>query len=155
MVHVAMWSRKAIMPARFRRAFRQYSIRSRLIGANNRVGSVALFVMASIVSTELMWLIRLRNQRDDFARTLDTQIGIRERLIRKLKEGQSVDLEKELAQVHQQPDDEQVIISQLESLEREWAQQIAATTATTFSGAAAAVKSRDSSEHKPTTGKYL
>lgn len=78
-VRMASWSRK-------------------LAGLSNsgRRQNLTTLILSGVVSTELMWIIKVRHETEDLKRNVGTQIALTRRVTEKLRRGEQVDVKREL-----------------------------------------------------------
>lgn len=105
------------------RASRMYSSSSsnRFFHVADRKFNIMMILLVGAVSSELMWIIRTRNETERVQRNLNTEIKIMDRLIARINSGEKVDVEQELlhpASVEDVSLDS--ILSQIEEVDGKW-----------------------------------
>lgn len=81
-----------------------------------------MIMLVGVVSSELMWIIRTRNETERVSRNLNTELKIMDGVIERLNKGEKVDVEKELLLAAKDQEDISLdaILSQIEETDSNW-----------------------------------
>lgn len=85
-----------------------------------RKDNVLVMVLAGIMTSEVMWLIRTRNEREAFERETRTQIDFADLLMKRIQSGERIDVKSELASAQPKEESLQDIISHIEANNDNW-----------------------------------
>lgn len=92
-----------------------------VLRGSDRKANIITFLLGGLVSSELMWIINTDNKRTDFERKVNAQISVTEGVISRLKNGEVVDVNKELLMVDDKDESVDAILSSLEAMDNKWA----------------------------------
>lgn len=80
--------------------------------------------MTGVVASELMWIIRMRNEKERLEINTKTQLQLMDKVIEKLKKGENVDVEEELIAPTAQPAESlDEILKDIEAADAKWREQ--------------------------------
>lgn len=80
-----------------------------------------MMLLVGAVSSELMWIIRTRNETERVQRNLNTELKVMDRIISRINSGEKVDVEQELLQPTIVEDVSlDTLLSQIEEVDNKW-----------------------------------
>lgn len=94
-----------------------------MAGFLHRLGAkdnVLVMVLAGVMTSEILWLIRTRNERESFDRRTRTEIDFSHLLMGRIRSGEKIDINAELSSNKPKDDSLNDILSQIESNNDLW-----------------------------------
>lgn len=90
----------------------------------SRKDNIFALLMTGVVASELMWIIRMRNEKERLEINTKTQLQLMDKVIEKLKKGENVDVEEELIAPTAQPAESlDEILKDIEAADAKWREQ--------------------------------